>query len=93
MVKIHKSGVCAERVPEQENWWFIRGAAMMRKIYMEGPIGVRDLRKEFGKKRRMGVRPARYTRHQAQSQESSCSSLKRQDMSPRQRKTRDTLEG
>jgi len=57
--KFTKSGVCAERVPEQENWWFIRGAAMMRKIYMEGPIGVRDLRKEFGKKRRMGVRPAR----------------------------------
>lgn len=57
--KFTKTGVCSERIPDQENWWFIRGAAMLRKIYMEGPIGVRDLRKQFGKKRRMGVRPAR----------------------------------
>lgn len=54
-----KSGVCAERLPEQKNWWFIRGAAMLRKLYIKGPIGVRELRKEFGKKKNMGSRPSR----------------------------------
>ena len=57
--KFVKSGVCAERLPEQENWWFLRGAAILRKVYIKGPIGVRELRKQFGKKKNMGSRPDR----------------------------------
>jgi small subunit ribosomal protein S19e len=33
---------------------------MMRKLYTKGPIGVSHLRKEYGGRKRMGVRPAHF---------------------------------
>jgi len=53
-----KTGVCSERPPQQKDWWYLRSAAVLRRIYIEGPIGIRHLCKEYGKKKSMGVRPA-----------------------------------
>ncbi len=36
-----KTGTHRERPPTQENWWFIRSAAVLRKVGMKGPIGTR----------------------------------------------------
>jgi small subunit ribosomal protein S19e len=33
---------------------------MMRKLYINGPIGVSRLRKAYGGRKRMGVRPAHF---------------------------------
>ena len=35
-----KTGVHREKAPIEEDWWFIRSAAVLRKIYIKGPIGV-----------------------------------------------------
>ncbi len=43
-----KSGVNAERPPRQDNWWYIRAAAVLRKIYVNGPLGTERLRTMFG---------------------------------------------
>lgn len=46
--KYVKTGVHKERPPEQDNWWFIRTAAVLRQVYVKGPIGVSRLRSVFG---------------------------------------------
>lgn len=49
-----KTGVDKERAPQQENWWYLRAAAILRKVYMDGPVGVERLRSAFGSKYRNG---------------------------------------
>jgi len=39
---------------DQENFWFIRCASLMRKIKKYGPIGVNRLRKQYGGKNKKG---------------------------------------
>lgn len=54
-----KTGVCRERPPDNPDWWFTRVASILRKVYLEGPIGIRHLRKQYGGKRNVGARPHR----------------------------------
>ena len=55
-----KTGSHVERAPHDPDWWYVRTASMMRKLYMHGPIGVSHLRKAYGGRKRMGVRPAHF---------------------------------
>jgi len=43
-----KTGSHADRPPHEKDWWHTRCASILRKIYLHGPIGINDLRKEFG---------------------------------------------
>jgi len=43
-----KTGSQADRPPHEKDWWYTRCASILRKIYLHGPIGINDLRKEFG---------------------------------------------
>lgn len=49
--------------PEQDDFWYIRGASILRKVAMHGPIGVSRLSTEYGGSAqgstRYGFRPAR----------------------------------
>jgi len=49
-----KTGVNKEKPPEQENWWYLRSAAVLRSVYMDGPVGVEKLRTKYGSERRRG---------------------------------------
>jgi small subunit ribosomal protein S19e len=49
-----KTGVCKERPPMKTDWWFTRAAAILRSIYVMGPIGVNKLRTKYGGKQRRG---------------------------------------
>ncbi len=55
-----KTGVSTERPPSQEDWWFLRSAAILRKIYLNGPVGTQKLRTVFGGRRRRGHKPAHH---------------------------------
>lgn len=46
-----KSGTIRERLPEK-GFWFLRCAAILRTIYVNGPVGVERLRNKFGGKKR-----------------------------------------
>jgi small subunit ribosomal protein S19e len=47
-----------ERVPDNpEEWWYIRAASLLRKLYLKGPIGVSRLRSEYSWRKRRGTRP------------------------------------
>ena len=49
-----KTGVHADKPPHQSDWWYTRCASILRKIYMRGPVGVNDLRREYGGGRSRG---------------------------------------
>ena len=52
-----KTGTHRERPPNQDNWWIIRSAAVLRKVAMKGPIGENRIAQEFGGPRDRGVKP------------------------------------
>lgn len=49
-----KTGRHKERPPEQKNWWFIRLAAILRTISINGPVGVERLRTKYGGREKWG---------------------------------------
>ncbi len=57
-----KTGSHVERVPQNPDWWYVRSASVLRKLYMKGPVGVSRLRKEYGGRKRRGVRPAHFAK-------------------------------
>ena len=52
-----KTGLQTERPPSEEDWWYIRTAAILRKIYLNAPVGVTHLRSMFGGKADKGSKP------------------------------------
>jgi small subunit ribosomal protein S19e len=52
-----KTGVNKERPPLRTDWWYIRTAAILRSVYVLGPIGVSKLRTKYGSKRNRGYKP------------------------------------
>ena len=52
-----KTAVDRERPPTQENWWYLRTAAILRKVARNGPVGVNHLAQAFGGKKDNGVMP------------------------------------
>jgi small subunit ribosomal protein S19e len=58
--KFIKTGVHKQRAPEQPDWWYIRAAAVFRKIYTDGPVGIKRLRVAYGGKKRRGVKRPRF---------------------------------
>jgi len=49
-----KTGSHVEKIPQNKDWWYIRCASLLRKIYLHGPLGVSDLRREYGGKKQNG---------------------------------------
>ena len=43
-----KTGAHADKPPQDKDWWHIRCASLLRKIYLHGPVGVNELCKEYG---------------------------------------------
>lgn len=54
-----KTGRHRERSPVQDDWWYIRAASILRKIYIKGPIGTSRLAAEYGGYADRGSKPNR----------------------------------
>ena len=52
-----KTGVHRERPPTQKNWWYLRSASVLRKLYMGQSLGVSRLRKVYGGRKNLGHQP------------------------------------
>ena len=61
-VDIVKTGIHKELAPVDEDWYFIRCAAVARRIAIRSPAGTGAITKIFGGKRARGVRPSKYVR-------------------------------
>lgn len=57
-----KTGVHKERPPEDPDWWYIRCAAIMRKLFLKGPLGTSRLRTMYGGRHRRGHRPPKFAK-------------------------------
>ncbi|MBD3405951.1 MAG: 30S ribosomal protein S19e [Candidatus Lokiarchaeota archaeon] len=57
-----KTGVHKERAPESDDWWHVRCASILRKVYLRGPIGTERLRISYGGRKRRGSKPSRFHR-------------------------------
>jgi small subunit ribosomal protein S19e len=51
-----KTGVNKEMPPQNPDWWYVRCASVLRRIYIDGPVGVSRLRSFYGGKQRKPVR-------------------------------------
>ena len=58
---IMRTRVFSEYCPYDDDWYYIRCAAIARHIYMRPGVGVKSLRDAFGGKRRNGVRPGKHS--------------------------------
>ena len=54
-----KTSPGAERPPQRKDWWYVRAASILRKLYLKGIIGVERLRKEYKRKKKFKVYPAK----------------------------------
>jgi len=52
-----KTGTHVEKQPQNPNWWYIRSASILRKVYVHGPIGLEKLRADYGGRKDFGVKP------------------------------------
>lgn len=52
-----RTGVTKQNPPEDKNWWFIRCASILRKVYINNEMGVERLRSKYGGKRDRGSKP------------------------------------
>lgn len=57
-----KTGVHKERPPQQDNWFHIRCAAILRRIYTNGPVGVSRLRTVYGGRANHGHAPEHHAK-------------------------------
>jgi small subunit ribosomal protein S19e len=49
-----KTGSHKQRPPQDKEWWYKRCASVFRKIYLHGPIGINDLRIDYGGAKAVG---------------------------------------
>lgn len=54
-----KTGAHKEMPPEDPDWWYVRAAAVLRRIYVDGPVGVERMRSVYGGKKDRGSKPSK----------------------------------
>jgi len=57
-----KTGSFKQHAPQNPDWWFVRCASVLRKVYVSGPIGTSHLRKAYGGLRRGRNSPEKSTK-------------------------------
>lgn len=55
-----KTGAHKQRPPEQQDWWYLRAASLLRRIYIDGPVGISRLRSFYGGRQHRGQAPEHF---------------------------------
>lgn len=53
-----KTGPSKKRPPHNPDWWYIRAASILRKLYLSSPLGVSRLRSIYGGRKDYPMRKA-----------------------------------
>jgi len=56
---IVKTGAHVQHQPQNPDWWYVRCASILRKIYVHGTVGIQELRANYGGRKSRGVKPRR----------------------------------
>lgn len=54
---VAKTGSHVEKQPQNADWWYVRNAAILRKVYAHEPIGLEKLRADYGGRKGFTVKP------------------------------------
>jgi small subunit ribosomal protein S19e len=57
-----KTGMHREHPPQNDDWWYVRCAALLRRIAMDGPVGTERLRSVYGGKTDNSSKPERFVK-------------------------------
>ncbi len=57
-----KTGAHKELSPDNAEWWFVRCASILRRICINGPVGVSRIRSFYGGRHRNGVKPVHFSK-------------------------------
>jgi len=52
-----KTGTHVQRAPDNPDWWYVRSASLLRKVYVKGPIGLEHLKSYYGGRKDRGFMP------------------------------------
>ncbi len=55
-----KTGMSRERAPVQHDWWHVRAASILRKLFLLGPIGTHKLQTHYGGRKNEGMAPEHF---------------------------------
>jgi len=55
-----KTGEYKTMPPTEKNWWYLRAASILRRVYMYGPIGVSKLKVKYGGRKNRGHKPEEF---------------------------------
>ncbi|NMX21233.1 30S ribosomal protein S19e [ANME-1 cluster archaeon GoMg4] len=55
-----KKGANTDLPPQDEDWWWVRCASVLRQIYLHGPVGVARLRTYYGGRVNRGAKKERF---------------------------------
>ncbi|MEM4281893.1 MAG: 30S ribosomal protein S19e [Candidatus Caldarchaeum sp.] len=57
-----KTSVARQEPPRNPDWWFVRAASILRKLYLHGPLGVSRMRKFYGGRHRGHMKPPHFAK-------------------------------
>ncbi len=57
-----KTASFKQHAPKNKDWWFVRCASLLRKVYVHGPVGTAHLRKAYGGLKKGRNRPEKFTK-------------------------------
>ena len=57
-----KTGTNKSRLPDNEDWWYIRVGSILRQIYIHGVVGVGRLRTKYGGRKIRGMKPEKFAK-------------------------------
>jgi SSU ribosomal protein S19E len=49
-----KTGANKDRPPMDDDWWYVRAASIVRRLYLDGPVGLSRLRTYYGYRAKVG---------------------------------------
>jgi small subunit ribosomal protein S19e len=50
-----KTGIHVDRIPSQPDFWYSRCATLLRRLYVDGPVGTERLRTVYGGRTKKGM--------------------------------------
>jgi len=57
-----RTGNHKQRPPVDKDWFFIRAAAILRTVALQGPVGVSKLRTKYGGRKNNGYKPEHFVK-------------------------------
>lgn len=83
-----KTGAHKERAPQQDGWYYTRMASILRRIFLDGPVGTESLRTYYGGRKNRGRKPNRHVKASGKIIRSCLQQLDKEELIKKDKKGR-----